>query len=91
MPEVQPTTESQLVIDTVEEVQAVSEVKEKERLSSRKFVTASAMFLGSFALAWFRPEFVTGGTQSLFGFWVLLLGVYGAANLVEKHIDSKAP
>jgi len=56
-----------------------------ERLSSRKFMSLVGVFLGSFAIAWFKPEFV-GNAGTLFNFWTMLLGIYFGANVTEKFV-----
>ena len=60
----------------------------KERLSSRKFLSLVGLFTMSSIFAWFHPDFV-GGAQTLFNFWIFLIGLYFGANISEKYFTSK--
>jgi hypothetical protein len=57
----------------------------REKLKSRKFIALAATWAASFALAWFKTEFV-GTAQNLFNFWVLLLGIYFGADVGDKIV-----
>lgn len=56
--------------------------------ASRKFLVALVIFAASLALAFFRPEFVGDG-QTLFNFWIFLIGLYFGGNIAEHVVNGK--
>ncbi len=56
--------------------------------ASRKFLVALVIFAASLVLAFFRPEFVGNG-QTLFNFWIFLIGLYFGGNIGEHIVKGK--
>ena len=56
--------------------------------ASRKFLVALVVFAASLALAFFRPGFVGDG-QTLFNFWIFLIGLYFGGNIAERVVGKK--
>lgn len=70
---------------------AVLKAKALTSLSSRKFLLAVGMFLGSMAVAVFKPELIgDGNVQALFNFWVMLAGVFAGGNIGEHLVKAKS-
>lgn len=57
-------------------------------ISQRKFTLVTLSFVMSSVFGWFKPEFV-GDAQTLFNFWIFLIGLYFGANVVQKYNEKK--
>lgn len=59
-------------------------------LASRKFLITAFMFFGSILIVLVKPELIgDGNATTLFTFWTMLLGVFGASNIGEHIVKGK--
>ena len=56
--------------------------------ASRKFLVTLGLWASSLGLAFFRSDFVGDG-QTLFNFWIFLIGLYFGGNIGERMVNRK--